>query len=109
MNISQIIESISLLLQSLSLLRAIVGFILVFLLPGFAWSLVFFPRVNILERVALSFGLSIAIVTLSIIVLNVLLGMRITVVNSLLTIVVIVIIPLAIYYLKRLLGNRSQE
>jgi len=109
MNISQIIESISLLLQSLSLLRAIVGFILVFLLPGFAWSLVFFPGVNILERVALSFGLSIAIVTLSIIVLNVLLGMRITVVNSMLTIVVIVIIPLAIYYLKRLLGNRSQE
>ena len=97
------------LLERVPTIRAILGFILLLFLPGFAWTLVFFRQVNILERIGLSFGLSIAIVTLSIIALNVLLGVRITAVNAVLTVIVIVIIPLAIYYLKKFIGSGSSE
>lgn len=99
--IRQIFEFVFPFLEKLPAIRAILGFILVFFLPGFAWTLVFFKQVNIIERIALSFGLSIAFVTLSILVLNVLIGVRITGLNSLLIIIVITIIPVAFYYLKR--------
>ena len=107
--IRQILEFAIPFLERLPTIRAILGFILVFFLPGFAWTLVFFKRVNIIERIVLSFGLSIALVTLSIIVLNVLLGIRVTGFNSLLIIIVITIIPLVFYYLKRLTRGRSPE
>lgn len=88
--------------ESLPVIRGIVGFILVFFVPGFAWTLVFFKQVNILERIALSFGLSIAGVTLSILTLNKLIGIRITGLNSVLIILVITVVPIVIYYLNRL-------
>ena len=71
--------------------------------PGFAWTLVFFNRrqINVIERIVLSFGLSIAVVTLSIFSLNILIGVRITGLNSILIIIGITIIPVALYYLNR--------
>jgi len=87
--------------------RAIAAFILVFFLPGFAWSLVFFKKVNALERIALSLGLSIALVTLSVIVLNVLLHVRINGLNALITIIVMTVIPLAIYFIRRYAMHKS--
>ncbi len=97
--------------EGVSLGRAILAFILVFFLPGFAWTLIFFKSINTLERIALSFGLSIALVTLSILALNVLFNVRITVTNSLLTIVVLTIIPMIIYsiqrYAKKRLSNKA--
>ena len=93
-------------LERLSVIRAILGFILVFFLPGFAWTFVFFRQVNALERVALSFGLSIAVVTLSILVLNKLIGIRITGLNSVLIILVITVVPIVVYYLNRLRSRR---
>jgi uncharacterized membrane protein len=101
MDFSQLLESIIPFAESLPAMRAVLGFILVFFVPGFAWSLVFFSQVNIIERVALSIGLSIATVTLSIIALNILFGMRITGANSLLTIIAITVIALGLYSLKR--------
>ena len=82
-------------------MRAILGIVLMFFLPGFAWTLVFFRQISLLERLALSVGLSIAIVTLSILALNVLVGVRITGFNSLLIIITVTVIPLAFYYLNR--------
>jgi len=105
--IRQIFEFIFPFLEKLPAIRAILGFILVFFLPGFAWTLVFFKKINIIERVALSFGLSIALVTLSILALNVLLGIRITGLNSVLIIIVITIIPAALYYLKRFMLKKD--
>jgi len=93
--------------EGMSGIRAILGFILVFFLPGFAWTLVLFSRVNIIERIALSFGISIAAITLGIIVLHVLFGLTINGVNSLLTIIVITIIALALYLLKRFTVNNK--
>lgn len=88
----------------LAVLRGIGGFILVFFLPGFAWSLVFFKKFNIAERIAVSIGLSIALVTLIIMFLNVVLGMKITLFSSIMVIIVLVVIPLAIYGTKRLMN-----
>lgn len=101
MESSQLFESVLLIAERLPVTRVILGFILVFFLPGFAWTLVFFSRINIIERVALSIGLSIAVVTLSIIVLHLLFGMPINGANGLLTIIVITVIPLLLYALKR--------
>ena len=92
--------------ESLPVIRGILGFILVFFIPGFAWTLVFFKQVNVLERIALSFGLSIAVVTLSILVLNKLIGIRITGLNSVLIILVITVVPIVVYYLNRLRSRR---
>ena len=86
--------------------RALLGIILVFFLPGFAWTLVFFRGINVLERAALSIGLSIAIVALSILVLHKVAGITVTGLNSVIIIIMVTIIPLAIYYLNRFMGNR---
>ena len=96
MDLGQIFNFAVPFLDRLPIARAILGVIFMFFLPGFAWTLVFFKQISIIERVALSFGLSIAMVALSIIVLNVLLGIRITATNALLIIIVITGVPLAI-------------
>lgn len=89
-------------LERLPIVRALLGSILVLFLPGFAWTLVFFKQLKVVERIVLSFGLSIVIVTLVILTLNVLLGVSITGLNSLLIIVTVTIIPVLIYSLRRL-------
>ena len=109
MDLGQIFNFAVPFLERLPIVRAILGVIFMFFLPGFAWTLVFFKQINIIERIALSFGLSIAIVALSIIVLNVLLGIRINGANALLIIIVLTGVPLAVYYLKRYLGRPSES
>ena len=86
-------------------LRAVLGVILVFFLPGFAWTLVFFggKQVSVMERIALSFGLSIALVTLAIFAMNKLAGVRITGTTSLAAILVLIIVPLIYYSFRRFL------
>lgn len=106
-SIRGIFESLLPFLASVPALRAVLGFIIVFFLPGFAWTLVFFKQINVIERAALSLGLSIALVTLSVIVLNKLVGIKINGFNSLFIIFVVTIIPLAIYYLNKLGTHRS--
>lgn len=93
-------------LERLPILRALLGFIIVFFLPGFAWTLVFFKKLSIMERAVLSFGFSIAVITLSLLFLNKAIGIRITGLNSVLVIIAVTIIPVAIYYLNRLIRRR---
>ncbi|MFC2067027.1 DUF1616 domain-containing protein [Chloroflexota bacterium] len=95
--------------EAVNIGRAILGFILVFFLPGFAWTLIFFKSITAIERIVLSFGLSIALVTLSILALNVLLNVRITGTNSLLIIVVLTIIPVTIYSIRRFAKKRLPD
>lgn len=83
------------------LLRAVVALALVFFLPGFAWTFVFFKQLKVVERLALSFGLSIALVTLSIYALNLLFHVRIGGLNSVLIIIAITVVPVAWLYLKK--------
>ncbi len=101
--IKGVFEPVFSLIGGLSFFRVMLGFILVFFAPGFAWTLVFFQgkQINLIERVALSFGLSIAMVTLSILALNMLIGVRITGFNSVLGVIVITVIPVAFYSINR--------
>ena len=104
--IRELFEFVFPFLERLTIIRSILGFILVFFLPGFAWTLVLFRQINIIERVTLSFALSIAVVTLSLLFLNRLVGIRITGFNSALVIIFITIVPVVAYYLNRLIRRR---
>jgi uncharacterized membrane protein len=85
-------------LDRVPVIRAILGIVLVFFAPGFTWSLVMFQRINHLERLVLSFGLSIAIVTLSVLLLNLVFHVRITGLNALINILCLIAVPLVIKF-----------
>ena len=108
MDFSQLLEDLLPTSGVLLVIRAIVAFIIMFFLPGFAWTLVFFKKISRLERTALSFGLSVALVVLSIIALNMAFGVRINGINAILTIIIITIIPLGIYFVRRYLVRREK-
>ena len=94
--------------ERLPMLRGIIGFIAVFFLPGFAWTFVFFKRVSAIERIVLGMGLSIAIVTMSVLVLHLSFGMTITGINSLVTIAIIIAGAVAVYYIKKYMIHRTK-
>jgi uncharacterized membrane protein len=98
----------------LSSFRIVLGSFYVLFLPGFVLSYIFFPKtkefdekneekgtIDWIERIALSFTLSIAIVPLVMFYLN-LIGIKINTLNSFLTILGILIISsLVLYYKNR--------
>jgi uncharacterized membrane protein len=107
--IRQIADFILPFLERVPAVRALLGLAVVFFLPGFAWTLVFFKKINLLERIVLSVGLSIAVVTLSILALNLLLGISINGLNSLLVIGAVTILPVAFHYLRKILKRNQPE
>lgn len=91
-------------LSYLEAFRIIFGSVYVLFLPGFIISFIFFPKtkefdsnnkekgsIDWIERIALSFALSIAIVPLAVFYLN-LVGVRINLLNSFLTILGIIVV-----------------
>jgi uncharacterized membrane protein len=69
----------------LTIIRLVVGLPLVLFIPGYALSYAFFPKkkdLDLLERIALSFGLSIATIPLIIFFMNKFLKIPITVYSS---------------------------
>jgi uncharacterized membrane protein len=75
-------------------LRLVFGGIFILLAPGFAWSYVFFRhrKIDWIERLALSFGLSIALVPLAVFWLNWIFDMKITLLSSSLTVIGLIFI-----------------
>lgn len=71
-------------------------------IPGFIISFIFFKKdqIDYLERIALSFALSIAIVPLTLFYLN-LIGIKINLLNSVLSILAIIIVSLIILRFKK--------
>lgn len=94
-------------LDRVPVVRALLGIILVFFLPGLAWTLVFFrgKQINFIERFVLSIGLSIALVTLSILAANVLFNVTINGANNVMIISALIVVPLIIYGLNKLIGR----
>lgn len=88
-------------LTFLESLRIVFGSIYVLFLPGFIISFIFFKNkaIDWIERIALSFALSIAVVPLAVFYLN-LIGVKINLVNSSLTILGIILISIFILYIK---------
>jgi len=92
--------------------RIVFGSVYVLFLPGFIISFIFFPKtkefdkkgegIDWLERIALSFALSIAIVPLAVFYLN-LAGIKISLLNTALIILGIILVSIAILWKKGLL------
>jgi uncharacterized membrane protein len=89
-------------MSALEVLRLFFGGLFVLFVPGFAWSYVFFNRKNIdwIERIALSFGLSIALVPICVFWLNWLFHMKITLLNTSLTVCGLIVIA-GVYIIAR--------
>jgi len=89
-------------MEPLEIIRAVVGIAYVLFLPGFVWSYVFFRKGEIdpVERTALSFGLSVALVPLAVFWMNYLLGIKITLTNVTVLILLITLIAAAILRIR---------
>ena len=96
-------------LGNVPMIRAVLGIVLVFFTPGFAWSLIFFKQISRIERFVLSFALSLTLVTLTVFGLNIVIKLPINGLNTLLTILLLTIIPLIIYFIRRYLQKRMME
>jgi uncharacterized membrane protein len=100
-------------MDPLTLIRMIIGSIFVLFIPGFAWTFAFFEKneIDAIERIALSFGLSIALVPLTVFYLNYLFHIKITALNSFIVILVLTAVPLGYIHLRdsgKLAGVRSR-
>jgi len=84
------------------LLKIIFGSVFVLFLPGLVWSFFFFKKgeIDVVERIALSFGLSIALVPLVVFWLNWLLKIKINIVNV--TVVILGLIGCALIILLKM-------
>lgn len=109
MDFSQLLTDLLPSSGGLLVVRAIAAALLIFLIPGFAWTLVFFQKIHVLERTVLSVGLSIALVSFGVIVLNVAFDVRINGLNTILIVIVITVIPLAIYLVRRLRARHAVD
>lgn len=83
--------------QILAVMSMVVGAVYVLVLPGVALSFAFLRRreVDVIERVALSFALSIAVVPLVVFYLN-LMGVRVSRLNVLLEVLAVIVVALFI-------------
>ena len=88
--------------ETYEVVRIVLGSIFVLFIPGFAWSYIFFGKgeIDLIERIALSFGLSIALIPLTVFWLNWLLHVPINLTNVTIIVVVLTVIPLIHFYLK---------
>jgi len=96
-------------LDLISSFRIVFGSVYVLFLPGFLISYLFFPKtselekkgsIDWIERIALSFALSIAVVPLLVFYLN-LLGLKITALNSVIVVLIIILLSLGIIFRKK--------
>ena len=108
MDFSQISGTFLSFLDNIPVLKAILGVIIVCFVPGFAWTLAFFHKINNVERIALSIGISIATVTLSVLLLNLIFEVRINGNNALITIAVITALGLAVYLSRRFIKRKPR-
>ena len=87
----------------LEVLRIFFGSVFILFMPGVAWSYIFFARKNIdwIERIALSFGLSIALVPIFVFWLNWLFQVKITLLNTFLIVCGLIAVPAVYILIKR--------
>ena len=97
-----VVISAFLLAYALGILQPVIGFILLFFLPGYALTLTLFSskEIDIWERTSLSIGLSISICILSVFIANYFLGIPITSQTIMLEIFLPIGIFVLIYFLR---------
>ncbi|MFC1923747.1 O-antigen ligase family protein [Chloroflexota bacterium] len=80
----------------LDILRIILSVLFILFLPGFVWSYVFFKnKADWIERITISCGLSIAIVTLVVLWLNWIFHVHITLLNTSLIVCALIVVPVS--------------
>lgn len=89
-------------------LKIVFGSVYVLFLPGLVLSYIFFKKneIDIIERIALSFALSIAVVPILVFYLN-LIGMKINALNAFLIVNFIIIVALAAIWWQREKGKKG--
>ena len=87
----------------LETLKILFGSLFVLFVPGLAWSYIFFTRsaIDWIERVALSLGLSILMVPITVFWLNWLFDMKIILLSIATIVSVLTIIPGAYIYIRK--------
>lgn len=88
--------------------RVVFGSVFVLFLPGFVWSFVFFPSkpsyeengIDFIERIALSFALSIAIVPLVVFYLN-LIGLKIGLWNTFFVVLGLIVLGWLVAWMRK--------
>ncbi|MBI4303542.1 MAG: hypothetical protein HY665_04310 [Chloroflexi bacterium] len=93
--------------ERLPAVRVVLAFVMVFFLPGFLWTFVVSWKINIAERLALSFGISVALVTLSLLFVSRV--VKFTGTNSVIVILGLIVLPLVIYYINRFIRQRRRD
>lgn len=90
-------------------IRIIFGSAFVLFLPGFAWSFVFFrkEKIDLIERIVLSFGLSIILVPMTVFWMNYLVGIRINILDVSIEIAILIFIAIVVYKKKNNLDNSN--
>ena len=86
----------------IEIIKFIFGIVITLFIPGFIWTFVLFNKddIDVLERIVLSFGISIAMIPLLIFFLHKLVGMKITALNSFLTIAIFCIVGVVCAYMR---------
>jgi uncharacterized membrane protein len=94
----------------MEIILAILSVIFTLFLPGFLISLIFFQRnqIDIIERIALSFALSIAVVPLVVFYTN-LLGVKITTINVSIQVLGILLLSSGIIFIKDEIKKRKKH
>ena len=87
-------------LSVLESFRIVFGSFFVLFLPGYVIVELFFKELEIIEKIALSFALSIAVVPLTVFYLNKI-GMKINTLNSFVAILGIIGVTIIIYLIKK--------
>jgi uncharacterized membrane protein len=87
----------------MQIILIIPALIFILFLPGFIWSFVFFgkKKIDSIERFALSFALSIALVPLVVFYTN-LLNLRITILTVTIQIILIILIAILLLLYKKI-------
>jgi len=90
------------------LLRAVIGLFLLLFIPGYAFTWAFYPKKDDIpynERIAFSFAISISLVMIFVIFMDNVLGVDITPVNIIISIIFLSIFFLAIWRLHLYIIN----
>ncbi len=90
-------------MSALDLLRIVFGGLFILFVPGLSWSYVFFARKNIdwMERAALAFGLSIALVPIVVFWLYFIFHLKITLLSTCLTVSGLTVLAVVVVLVRR--------
>ncbi|WP_298684212.1 DUF1616 domain-containing protein [uncultured Methanomethylovorans sp.] len=85
------------------IIQMLIGSLLVLFLPGLTWTYALFENreIDLIERIALALGLSLAMVPLSLFYLHDLAGMRIDLANSVYVVLLLTAVALCIIMFRR--------